>query len=135
MCFCSSAVVFCLRFLFYAFFQDQGQNNSFLLSTEYPLRDIIHLLWYSINAQQFLNSNVSLKDSRDSECWVWARVHFPLRCNSSLIFEFFIMGSTALSCNTEIKNLLESIIQNLYGRESLVSNINPYKKKLLQLHK
>lgn len=65
--YCSCVVVFCLAFSFCASFQHQDPHNSSLLSTDYPLRDILHPLWYSINTLQLLNSNVSLKDSCNSD--------------------------------------------------------------------
>lgn len=90
--YCSCVVVFCLGFSFCAPFQDQGQHSGSLLSTEYPLRDIVHPLWYSINTQWFLNCNVSLKDSCESDCWIQVRVLFPLRSDSCLMFDFCIMA-------------------------------------------
>lgn len=68
--YCSCVVVFCLASSFCAPFQDQGLHNSSLLSSDYPVRDILHPLWYSINTQRFLSLNVSLKDSCNSGCWI-----------------------------------------------------------------
>lgn len=86
--YCSCVVIFCLGFSFCAPFRDQDQYNSSLLSTEYPLRDIIPPLWYSINTQWFLNSCVSLWNS---DCWISAHVLFPLRHDFWLMFDFCIM--------------------------------------------